>query len=52
MDVILVQIFDLIKVALFCGTCVYILHKIFSRRPKKVSIKFKDDLAVITEYFE
>jgi hypothetical protein len=49
---ILVQIFDLVKVAIVSVTCIYISRKIYSRQAKKLSIKFKDDLVITTEYFD
>lgn len=52
MENILFQIFDLVKVAIISGTGIYIARKIFTRRAKKLSIKFKDDVVITTEYYE
>lgn len=51
MDIIS-QIFDLIKVALISLTCIFISRKIYSRQAKKLTIKYKDEIVITTEYFE
>lgn len=46
------HVFDLVKVAILSGTSIYISKLVYSRRAKKFSIKFKDNLTITTEYFD
>lgn len=46
------QIIELIRVMIFAITAIYITRLLHSRKTKKFSIKFKENLIITTEYFD